>query len=212
MNMVESLNSMFVNVRDFPYVALHDVIQEKMSKWWNNRRIVAMAITTPLTPSWESKLRPRFAQSNGRHTSQLNPVTYHVKCGELEGVVAIFNKTCTCKEFDIDKLPCVHAIATVHHAQVSVYSLVSPYYTKEYYVLAYDETIYSVGSQSQWDVPNEVIARIVLPREVKDKKRGRPKTSRFPSVGEFRKRKNRCDKCGAYRHYKKKCNSQIGST
>ncbi|KAL5569114.1 hypothetical protein UlMin_025689 [Ulmus minor] len=33
MNMVESLNSMLVNARDFPYVALLDVIQEKMSKW-----------------------------------------------------------------------------------------------------------------------------------------------------------------------------------
>ncbi|KAL5540375.1 hypothetical protein UlMin_045220 [Ulmus minor] len=32
-NMVESLNSMLVNARDFPYVALLDVIQEKMSKW-----------------------------------------------------------------------------------------------------------------------------------------------------------------------------------
>ncbi|KAL5557636.1 hypothetical protein UlMin_033847 [Ulmus minor] len=210
-NMVESLNSMLVNARDFPYVALLDVIQEKMSKWWNDRRIVATAITTPLTPSRESELRPRFAQSNGRHTSQLNPITYHVKGGELEGVVDIFNKTCTCKEFDIDKLPCVHAVAAAHHAQVSVYSLVSSYYTKEYYLLAYGETIYPVRSQSQWDVPNEVVTRIVFPREVKEKKRGRPKTSRFPSVGEFRKRKNRCGKCGAYGHYKKKCNSQTGS-
>ncbi|KAL5575228.1 hypothetical protein UlMin_016927 [Ulmus minor] len=145
-------------------------------------------------------------------TNMLNPVTYHVKGGELEGVVDIFNKTCTCKEFDIDKLPCVHAIAAAHHAQVSVYSPVSPYYTKEYYALAYGETIYPVGSQSQWDIPNEVTTRVVLPREVKERKRGRPKTSRFPSVGEFRKRKNRCGKCGAYGHYKKKCNSQTGST
>ncbi|KAL5560784.1 hypothetical protein UlMin_037004 [Ulmus minor] len=162
-NMVESLNNMLVNARDFPYVALLDVIQEKMSKWWNDRRIIAMAITAPLTPSWESEFRPRFAQSNGQHILQLNPVTYHVKGSELEGVVDIFNKTCTCKEFDIDKLLCVHAIAAVHHAQVSVYSLVSPYYTKEYYVLAYSETIYPVGSQSQWDVPNEVAIRVVWP-------------------------------------------------
>ena len=104
-----------------------------------------MAITDPLTPSQESEFRPRFAQSNGQHTSQLNPVTYHVKGGELEGVVDIFNKTCACKEFDIDKLSCVHAIGVAHHAHVSVYSLVLLYYTKEYYVVAYTETIYPVG-------------------------------------------------------------------
>ncbi|KAL5574332.1 hypothetical protein UlMin_023929 [Ulmus minor] len=147
-NMVESLNNMLVNARDFLYVALLDVIQEKMSKWWNNTRILAMAITAPLTSSQESEFRPRFVQSNSRHTLQLNPVIYHVEGGELEGVVDIFNKTCTCKEFDIDKLPCVHAIVAAHHAHVSVYNLVSPYYTKEYYVLAYSKTIYMVGSQS----------------------------------------------------------------
>ncbi|KAL5558013.1 hypothetical protein UlMin_034224 [Ulmus minor] len=32
-NMVESLNSMLVNAREFPYIALVDVIQAKMSKW-----------------------------------------------------------------------------------------------------------------------------------------------------------------------------------
>ena len=31
-NMVESLNSMLVNAREFPYIALLDVIQAKMSK------------------------------------------------------------------------------------------------------------------------------------------------------------------------------------
>ena len=34
-NMVESLNIMLLNVREFPYIALLDVIQEKISKWWN---------------------------------------------------------------------------------------------------------------------------------------------------------------------------------
>ena len=48
--------------------------------------------------------------------------------------------------------------------------------------------------------------------EVKEKKRGRPNTSKFPSIGEFRKRKNRYGKCSAYGHYKKKCQSQTGST
>jgi len=33
MNMVESLNNMLVNARDFPYVTLLNVIQEKMPKW-----------------------------------------------------------------------------------------------------------------------------------------------------------------------------------
>ena len=103
---------------------------------------------------------------------------YQVKGGEIDTVVDIFNKKCSCKVFDIDRLPCAHAIAAALHARVGVYSLVSPYYTKEYYMLAYQQTIYPVGLQSQWD-----------------RKRGRPKNSRYPSAVEFRKHKNRCGKC-----------------
>ncbi|KAL5550951.1 hypothetical protein UlMin_001127 [Ulmus minor] len=150
--------------------------------------------------------------SNGLLMIQLNPITYQVKGGEIDAVVDIFNKKCSCKVFDIDILPCAHAIAAALHARVGVYSLVSPYYTKEYYMLAYQHTIYPVGSQSQWDVPDEVTSRVVLPREVKDKKRGRLKNSRYPSAGEFRNHKNRCGKCGQLGHYKKKCRSEAGST
>ncbi|KAL5573267.1 hypothetical protein UlMin_022864 [Ulmus minor] len=147
--MVESLNSILVTAREFPYVALLDVIQEKMSKWWNERQIVSMSLTSPLTPNRENELRPRFTGLNDLLTIQLNPITYQVKGGEINAVVDIFNKKCSCKVFDIDRLPCAHAIAATLHAQVGVYSLVSPYYTKEYYMLAYQQTIYPVASQSQ---------------------------------------------------------------
>ena len=77
---------------------------------------------------------------------QLDPVTYHFRRGGLDVVVDISNKICTCQEFDIDRLLCVHAIAAAHHAHFNMYTLGSPYYTKEHYVLAYQETIYPIGS------------------------------------------------------------------
>ena len=63
-NMVESLNNMLLTAIDFPYIALLDVIQGKMSKWWNKRRAVGMTLTSPLTPNQEDELRPRFTESN----------------------------------------------------------------------------------------------------------------------------------------------------
>ncbi|KAL5548321.1 hypothetical protein UlMin_003552 [Ulmus minor] len=109
---------------------------------------------------------------------QLNNVTFHVRGGALDGVVDTLNSTCSCQEFDIDRLPCVHAIAAVQNGNFNLYSLASPYYTKDYYMLAYEDTIYPVSSQSQWNVPDEVAAQVVKPREVKERKRGRPKCSR----------------------------------
>ncbi|KAL5544315.1 hypothetical protein UlMin_008099 [Ulmus minor] len=101
---------------------------------------------------------------------QLNNVTFHVRGGILDGVVDTLNSTCSCWEFDIDKLPCVHAIAVVQKGNFNLYSLASPYYTKEYYTLAYEDTIYPMSSQSQWNIPDKVTAWIVKPCEVKERK------------------------------------------
>ena len=171
-----------------------------------------MSLTSPFTPNREKELRSHFTGSKGLLTIHLNPVMYQVKGGEIDVVVDIFNKKCSCKVFDIDRLPCAHAIEVALHGRVGVYSLVSPYYTREYHMLAYQQTIYPVGSQSEWDVQDEVVSWVVFPREVKDRKRGRPKNSRYPSVGEFRERKNHCGKCGQFGHYKKKCCSEAGLT
>ncbi|KAL5549313.1 hypothetical protein UlMin_004544 [Ulmus minor] len=131
----------------------------------------------------------------------LNNVTYHVRRGALNGVVDTLNSTCSCREFNIDKLPCVHAIAAVQKRNFNLYTLAYPYYLKEYYMLVYEDTIYPVSSQSQWNVPEEVAAWVVKPHEVKESKRGRPKYLRYPSVGKNRKRKNRCKNYKEYMHY-----------
>ena len=160
---------------------------------------MGMTLTSPLTPNWKDKLRPCFTESNSLLTIQLNLVTFYVKgSGFLEVVV-------TCRVFDIDRLLCVHAIAVASHTRISVYTLASRYYTKDYYMLVYTETIYPVGLQSLWDIPEEVVVRVVLPHVVKKRKRGRPRMSRYPSTGEARKHKNQCLKCGELGHYQKSC-------
>lgn len=98
---------------------------------------MGMILMSPLTPNREEELRPRFTESNSSLTIQLNPVMFHVKGGGiLEAVVNIHNLTCTCCVFDIDMLPCVHTITVASHARVSVYTLMSRYYTKDFYMLA----------------------------------------------------------------------------
>ena len=72
-----------------------------------------MRLTSSFTPKREVELRPRFVVANGLLIMQLDNVTYHVRGGALNGLVNTLNNTFSCREFDIDKLPCVHAIATV---------------------------------------------------------------------------------------------------
>ena len=57
-NIIEFLNSMLVNAREFPYIALLDVIQAKMSNRWNKRQEIGVGLTSPFTPKREDELKP----------------------------------------------------------------------------------------------------------------------------------------------------------
>ncbi|KAG7564713.1 Zinc finger SWIM-type [Arabidopsis suecica] len=107
-------------------------------------------------------------------------------------------KTCSCKVFDIQKYPCVHALAgfiafesdTTRTRSMEIHELVSKYYWAEMWALAYYRTIYLVPDKSQWDIPDEIKALKVLPLPRK-KKKGRTKVLRLPSTGERRPKRQR---------------------
>ena len=91
------------------------------------------------------------------------------------------------------EVPCAHAIAACRAKETSVYSVCSQFYTANALVLAYAEPIWPVGNRNEWEVPEDVRDRIVLPpmRQVIP---GRRKTIRISSVEEdvVRKKYQRC--------------------
>ncbi|CAD5318278.1 unnamed protein product [Arabidopsis thaliana] len=114
-------------------------------------------------------------------------------------VVDLRNKSCYCRCFDLDKYPCVHAIAAVmtHLKQKdrseevkSLYDLITKYYFVEMWVMAYVRTIYPVPHKSEWVIPSEIQELFAYP-PVHVVKKGRVQETRHPSVGERRPKNKR---------------------
>ena len=59
--------------------------------------------------------------------------------------------------------------------------MTSHYYYAETLRAAYAKSIYPVGDPVQWDVPNEVKMRSVLPPEMRRRSAGRPRKNRILS-------------------------------
>ncbi|KAL5570353.1 hypothetical protein UlMin_026928 [Ulmus minor] len=183
-NIVEALNSTLKRAREYPLLLLLDSIVEKMVKWFNERREKAQNLTSPLTPECERRLR-----------------------GGYDAVVDLQQMTCTCKKFELEKLPCEHALrAAGEIGENKFYECCSIYYSTSYWRIAYEESIYPIPSQSDWEIPDDIGEVVVLPPELKQQhKRRRPRTNRYRSSGELPKRKHKCTKCGKEGHYHKKC-------
>ncbi|XP_073133697.1 protein FAR1-RELATED SEQUENCE 6-like [Henckelia pumila] len=84
-------------------------------------------------------------------------------------LVDLQSKACTCHKFDIDRIPCSHAISAAYNANISVYDFCTDYYTTHYWLEAYTDHVYPVPGE--WTVQEEILVLppLVIPRRVRKK-------------------------------------------
>ncbi|KAK2645848.1 hypothetical protein Ddye_021043 [Dipteronia dyeriana] len=87
-------------------------------------------------------------------------------------------RTCTCRKFDLDMLPCAHAITVCRHTRVPKERLCSDYFTTQWLQTAYTPSIHLVPHHSSWILPEHVSSCVVHPSEGR-RQSGRPKKIRI---------------------------------
>ncbi|TXG48698.1 hypothetical protein EZV62_024573 [Acer yangbiense] len=132
---------------------------------------------------------------------------FQVKDGRYEAIVDLENKTRTCREFQLDQLPCTHAFAAMRVHNVPYEIKCSKYYKSEYLMTTYSELIHPVGDQSDWIIPEDVCCKVVYP-PVGGRSAGRPHKQRIPSVGEEVVH-NKCSRCKGSGHNRQTCKNPI---
>ncbi|GMN48539.1 hypothetical protein TIFTF001_017707 [Ficus carica] len=153
-NIVETLNNMILKAREYPIIAMIDFVLFIMGQWFFTRRRESVLVTTLITLKKEAILRGRFDEAGSLTSYQLNENEYIVMGGDFNACVNLTTRSCTFRVFDIDKIPCIHAIAAAglyrpQHTRAYVYSICFEYYTSDYWILAYAETIYPIPPESQ---------------------------------------------------------------
>ncbi|XP_062080339.1 uncharacterized protein LOC133785096 [Humulus lupulus] len=141
-NGAESINATLREPRDYHIIALLEAMQAKVFEWFNNRRNIVASINTnctPLTPKAENIIRKRFKKALEMNVKQLNRFEYEVTGKENDAIIDLGQRQFSCRVFDLDQLPCVHALASYEQAGIEVYDLCSNYYKLETWALAYVE-------------------------------------------------------------------------
>lgn len=128
---------------------------------------------------------------------------YQVVDGDVNEIVNLLSKTCSCLVWQYDEFPCSHAIAALWKKNLSPVDYVSTYYTKITYKETYSLTVNPLGDKSFWDVCKVDGNVEVLPPIVRIAP-GRPKKKRILSEGEER-RTIKCSCCGQLGHNKRRC-------
>ncbi|XP_060190368.1 uncharacterized protein LOC132619492 [Lycium barbarum] len=122
--------------------------------------------------------------------------------------VCLQARTCSCERFQLDEIPCTHAMAAIVHRHQHGEDCTSTYYSNKNFRNAYAIPVEPFPCESTWDIPINVKEEIVLPPNYK-RLPGRPTTKRMKPFyeGKFKKSTVTCSGCGIEGHNKKTCSN-----
>ncbi|KAG5615953.1 hypothetical protein H5410_015777 [Solanum commersonii] len=109
--------------------------------------------------------------------------------------VDLLEKSCSCRKYDLIKIPCAHAMAALRSKHgneygMSIYEYSLHLYKFEAYLLAYMDSINVVPLESKWCVSKELLNVKILP-PLFDTKLGRKKRKRVKGIGKNFRSKRR---------------------
>ncbi|XP_022883905.1 uncharacterized protein LOC111400751 [Olea europaea var. sylvestris] len=205
-NNAESLNSMLRDVWSLPITCLVEHIRSIMQKWFYERRVNAEECSTLLTPRMENELRTTFENGTRLRAHALtNNLTQVGKSNDTD-IVDLSEETCTCREFQLNCMPCVHASRAACFRGKTLYELCSRYYSSDYWKGAYSETIYPVPREVDWVVPSLITCTPIFPPLVR-RPPGRPPIRRKRSRYEYAWSTRKCTRCGRVGHNRTTCSN-----
>ncbi|XP_013617228.1 PREDICTED: uncharacterized protein LOC106323688 [Brassica oleracea var. oleracea] len=129
-NIAESINKALSGARSLPIVHLLESIRLMMTRWFATRKYDAELMKTSLTRGVEKVLEGRIPTSNVLKVQAIDSHQSQVTGVSSLHVVNQIEKTCSCRRFDLEKLPCAHAIAAAEARKISRISLCHRYYRK----------------------------------------------------------------------------------
>ncbi|XP_075101216.1 uncharacterized protein LOC142176779 [Nicotiana tabacum] len=135
-NIAESLNVVTKDARELPIVELLEYMRTLLERWTN-----------------EKLLKAKVRASTDHTHIVIDGVKRYIACLE--------NKRCSFGQFQLDELPCAHALAALRHMSESYENYCSPFYTRESLLCTYEIPINPLPDESKWNVPQHISEEVV---------------------------------------------------
>ncbi|XP_010430727.1 PREDICTED: uncharacterized protein LOC104714964 [Camelina sativa] len=141
-NIAESLNNVLTMVRDYPVISILETIRSMLVTWFALRREAAQLEENILPPKVNEMVMENFEKGAGYKVYKICDGIYEVRGKDDSGfAVHLWDRTCTCREFQLLIIPCRHAIVAAIQEGVRVDTLVCVKHTVPNLRLSYQGLI-----------------------------------------------------------------------
>ncbi|KAH6765533.1 hypothetical protein C2S52_016516 [Perilla frutescens var. hirtella] len=172
------------------------------------KRARANARDNALTKEALKKLREEVEKSRVYNVVPTSNSTFKVHDGSQTFIVDLHQKSCKYREFQLDLMPCSHAVAAIMKNGESILDYVSSYYTTDNWHETYEGSVRFLSHRDDWVVPAHIAQQKVMPLIV-TRQAGRPSGCRHPSGAEAANRRRRgprkCSICRDPNHSRNNC-------
>ncbi|XP_020262552.1 uncharacterized protein LOC109838530 [Asparagus officinalis] len=203
-NVAESFNSWIREARLLRILQMVEHIRKQLMTRMNNRRIMACKWTSYLCSKVEKIVRENMEKGHTLEIRQSRDDIFEVQSHRTTRV-DLENRTCTCRAWDVTRIPCVHACAVIIYMKRDVYQYCDWFMSVEAFKKSYDEILYPIPDYEKQSVPKDEIQ--ILP-PITTKRRGRNRTRRINNRTIY-KRPVKCSRCKVEGHNRATCNEPI---
>ncbi|XP_075088347.1 uncharacterized protein LOC142170353 [Nicotiana tabacum] len=147
-NIVESLNTVIKDARELPIFDLLEYMRTLLERWTNEKLLKAKGTFTFLGSKFNKELENRTLSQKFRVSASADHI-HTVIDGVKRYIVCLESKKCSCGQFQLDELPCAHALAALRHRNETYENYFSLYYTKESLQRTYEIPINFLPDESK---------------------------------------------------------------
>ncbi|XP_075095432.1 uncharacterized protein LOC142173706 [Nicotiana tabacum] len=161
------MNNVLRRARELPLLTMMDFIQEKLQIWFYERRTTTKGIFHEISNSAEATLNDKIKSVFTFRVLPIDRLKFKVNEGGMEFIINRDKRTCDCSEFQLDEIPCEHAIAAIDTIYQNKSAFCSTYYTRDFWLKIYERQVNSVGNSTTWVIPDTIKSEITKPPDAK---------------------------------------------
>ena len=211
-NISESFNSWIKDLKDLHVVDLVDGIRQRIMVTFDKRRMIGRKLRSVILPSVMQQLNAK-----SRNIGKVSLSRGGDNCAEVSGIdsdgnawrhaVELDKQECTCREWQLSGLPCIHAVAficSLRGARLEDY--VHEYYSLDRFRVAYEGVIRPMTDKSQW-VKFDPGFKVCPPKMKRPP--GRPRKQRIHGCLEPGSKRQKCKRCQQFGHQARTCKELV---
>ncbi|XP_020411996.1 uncharacterized protein LOC18788539 [Prunus persica] len=152
-NLCESFNATILECRDRPILSMFEYIRCMLMRRIQARRDKMLTWNKPICPRIFKKVEGNKAKAGACVAIWSGGGKFQVSAGgHAQYIVDLELRTCSCRAWDLQGWPCVHAIAAINYkGGLNVMDFVDDCYLKSTYLKTYENLILPMNGMDMWD-------------------------------------------------------------